>query len=69
MLKLIQDFFTVLISGSTAPIGYILGIFFTVIGCILFFDKEHFYSYGVSVTLIVLGLIFMFFQIRKDIKD
>lgn len=68
-MKYLISLITIIIGGDFAPIGYILGIGFSAIGSILLVNVVHNSHFIGALTLCLIGLIIMFFRIRKDILE
>jgi hypothetical protein len=62
-----MKFLNILIGGDIAPIGYVLGFLFSVMGAILFYNVEEFLHYFGASTLCIVGAIILFFRVRKDV--
>jgi hypothetical protein len=48
---------------------YFLGILFTVIGVIVLFNVEQTHSFIGALCVALVGLIILFFRIRKDVIE
>lgn len=68
-MKIIASFFMILAGGEIAPIGYVLGIAFSVIGSILLFTAQETNFLVAGVILFLFGATILFFRIRKDIVE
>lgn len=69
LLYLLSQFMFVLIGGNVAPIGYVLGVLFSVIGFILTQDSNNQNNFLIGIVFAVLGLVIMFFRIRADVIE
>ncbi|MDD2982924.1 MAG: hypothetical protein PHQ74_06015 [Crocinitomicaceae bacterium] len=68
-MKILFNLMTVLIGGEIAPIGYVIGIFFSVIGSILLYTSTAPKFIILGVILFLLGATILFFRIRKDVLE
>lgn len=68
-MRPIIDFIMILIVGETAPVGYILGIGFSVIGFMLLSNVKQTDHFIGALCTALLGLIILFFRIRKDVIE
>lgn len=68
-MKLLFNFIMVLIGGNIAPIGYVLGVGFSVVGGILTVNVDETNHLIGALILCLIGGIIIFFRIRKDVIE
>ncbi len=68
-LRFVIMFLMVLVGGAIAPIGYVVGLLFSVIGVICLFNVTEAYQLLLSGMAALVGLLVLFVRIRKDIAD
>jgi hypothetical protein len=68
-LQLLLDFLMVLIGGDIAPIGCVLGIGLSMIGFISLSAASQSGYIVLSAACALLGLVILFFRIRRDMAD
>lgn len=69
ILYFLTQFVFVLIGGNMASIGYVIAIFFSVVGGILIFNVEKTFHIVVAICLALFGLVLLFFRVRADVIE